>query len=133
MASLLPLRGVVDMFRVASLLIVMALAASPTAKVICDLTCLAASESGSPGHPACHHAPDDGEPAVKALPEPCARVVTVTPFTPESAYRVAPAAPVPVVVAVAEHVHERCSDAGLLLTRVDTGPPTDSHVAVLRI
>lgn len=131
MASLLPV-ATSDMFRVATVLIVMAVAASPTAKVVCDLTCLAGSESGGPGRPVCHHAHDEGGPAVKAHPELCARVAAVAPFTPESAYRVAPAAWAPVVVAAAEHVHERASD-GLLPTRVDTGPPADSHVAVLRI
>lgn len=118
------------MFRVASALIVMALAASPTAKVICDLAC--AAKPTSTGHHACHEARDESGPAVAVTPVSCARIAAVAPFTPGSAYRVAPAASVSVVLAVADDVHGR-GNPGRLPARVDTGPPTDRTVAVLRI
>lgn len=117
------------MFRVAAALIVMTVAASPTAKVICDLACVA-KPSGD-GHHACHEALDEGGPAVTAAPKPCARIASVAPFTPEGVFRVSPAAAASVVFAVSDYVDDR--NPGPPQAHTDTGPPAARIVAVLRI
>jgi hypothetical protein len=117
------------MFRAMSLLIVMAFAAGPTVKVVCDLTCVT---DGIPDHASCHEAAhDDLRPALKALPEACDRVAAPAPFLSRATYKVLPAAVSPVgpVAAIATaHEHARARSAS-----ANTGQRLTRAITVLRI
>jgi len=120
------------MFRATSLLIVMAFAASPTAKVVCDLTCVT---DGTPDHASCHEAADDDRrPALTALPEACDRVAVPAPFVSRVIYKVLPAALSPVVPAAAiATAHDLVRERRTSSVRVDTGPLLARAITVLRI
>ena len=127
----------VDMFRAASVLIVMALVGSPTAKLVCDVRCQTGSHSSGGADAACldaaHH--ENGQ-AIEATRDTCARVTAVGPFLTETTYRVLPsAAGTSVVATVSSVLLDLRHDSGefLLRGRGDSGPPPCNTVTVLRI
>lgn len=123
------------MFRVASILIVMALATSPTAKVVCDVTCLAESIPISSAPAGCHGAQQQGGPALKAVPDPCERVAAVGLFIPQGTYKVVRIGSGSILVAaVTESLRDLRRGDGACLLRVDSGPPPLGRtLTVLRI
>jgi hypothetical protein len=120
------------MLRTASLLIVMAIAGGPTAKVVCDLSCLA--ESTRTDHPACHEAAHQTDgPVLAAAQEICSRVADLGPFMARNAYSGSPPAAQAVVPAgFSAATHDARRMVGFSI-RVDTGPPPARRITVLRI
>jgi hypothetical protein len=122
------------MFRAASVLIVIAIIASPTAKLVCDVWCLTASPSSDAADSTCHDTHHEGGPAIQASSDACARVTAVGPFLTEVTYRALPTASAPCVVADASLslLDLRHHDRAFLL-RGDPGPPPGHTITILRI
>ena len=121
------------MFRVALLLLVVVLVASPTARVVCDISCQAGSHSNGAADAACHGAQHRSGPVLKAVQDACAHVIAVGAFITYKAVPTGSGPSLVAAVAVADSVHDLRRHDGASLPRVTSGPPLGRTLTVLRI
>ena len=122
------------MFRAASVLIVMALAGSPTAKLACDVWCQTESHSRGPADAACQGTHDGSGQTIQATTNTCASATALGPFLLGVAYRVLPTAAGPsVAAAISDSLLDLHHDDGACLLRGDPDPPPAHTITVLRL
>jgi len=122
------------MFRVPTVLIVMALTGSPTAHVVCDVWCQAESHSNGVADGLCQDAHHQSGPDIQSPTETCARATTLSPFVTRATYKAAATAyELAVATAVSASLRDLHHDAGAFPSREDPRPPPGTSVAVLRI
>lgn len=124
----------IDMFRLPTVLIVMALTGGPNAHVVCDVWCQAESHSNGVADVLCHGAHHQSGQDIQSIPDTCARTTALSPFVTEATYKaVATPYELAVVAAVSASLRDLRHDDGAFLLRGDAGPPLGINVTVLRI
>ena len=122
------------MFRLPTVLIVMALTGSPNAHVVCDLWCQAESHSNGVADGLCQGAHHQSGQDIQSPTDTCARATTLSPFVTGATYKAAATAyKLAVVTAVSASLRDLHHDAGAFLSREDPSPPPGTTATVLRI
>jgi hypothetical protein len=122
------------MYRVASVVIVMALAGNPAAKLACDVWCQTESHRSGAADVACHDGHRGSGQAIQATTDNCSSVIALAPFLTKAAYRALPTAgglPVAESTSMARPGLYHPGRTFLLLEGPD--PPAGTAVTILRV
>ncbi|MBI4887249.1 MAG: hypothetical protein HY824_09155 [Acidobacteria bacterium] len=126
--------GCVDMFRLPTLLILMALTGGPDARFVCDAWCQSESDSNGVAGVLCHGVYHQSEQDIQSAADTCVGAAALSPFVTEPTYKaVATGCELAVATAVSASLRDLRHDDGAFLLRGNAGLPLAISVTILRI